>query len=186
MRKTNKNAVLLFVLLLLVAVSAMMVASTYAKYTAEVTGSGTATVAKWAFDDDNDGITQMQVELEGTVDPSTLADGKIAPGTSGNFIVQLSNENSEVGVNFTMSFDDVDFPKNIVVNSGNDITGQIAVGETLEVKVPWEWAYYVDAAEDAEDTTDGKTAVTAPDLTLDFTITGVQTQPGAQITSHVD
>ena len=31
MRKTNKNAVLVFVLLLLVAVSAMMVASTYAK-----------------------------------------------------------------------------------------------------------------------------------------------------------
>ena len=38
MKKTNKSAVLLLVLLVLVAVSAMYVASTYAKYTAEVTG----------------------------------------------------------------------------------------------------------------------------------------------------
>ncbi len=184
MKKTNKSAVLLLVLLVLVAVSAMYVASTYAKYTAEVTGSGTTTVAKWQFKEDNTGITTMTLDLADTYNPTTLTADRIAPGTEGNFVIELSNENSEVGVEFTISFDDVDFPQNIVVNGGNDITGKIAVGDTLEVEVPWVWAY--ESGADDVDTADGVTAATSPEMTLNYTITGVQTQPGAAITTGVD
>ena len=88
MRKTNKNAVLVFVLLLLVAVSAMMVASTYAKYTSTVTGTGSATVAKWAFTDDNTN-TDLTIKLDETYDASTLVAERIAPGTSGEFMIEI-------------------------------------------------------------------------------------------------
>ena len=175
MRKTNKNAVLVFVLLLLVAVSAMMVASTYAKYTAEVSGSGKATVAKWAFKSDNETVT-INVDFSETYDETTLKANRIAPGTSGTFDLVLSNANSEVGVDYTVSLGTVSYPKNLVLNNGNaTITGTIPVGGSATVKVPWEWAYYVDAAEDAEDTTDGE--ATSLELTVPVTITGVQVQP---------
>ena len=95
MRKTNKNAVLVFVLLLLVAVSAMMVASTYAKYTAEVTGSGTATVAKWAFGTENaNKNNSLTVALEPTVDTTKINNRKISTGKVGKFEIQLTNKDS--------------------------------------------------------------------------------------------
>ena len=76
MKKTNKSAVLLLVLLVLVAVSAMYVASTYAKYTGEVNGEGTATVAKWNFATDNTNANFV-VDWTESYDASTLVDGKM-------------------------------------------------------------------------------------------------------------
>ena len=198
MRKTNKNAVLLFVLLLLVAVSAMMVASTYAKYTAEVTGSGKVQVAKWAFGTENaNKNNSLTVALEPTVDATTLVNGKIAPGTSGKFEIQLTNKDSEVGVNFELALGDItNKPTNLKfytdntyateLDADNPVTGQIKAGDSQGIKVPvyWKWAYETDAivTNDPLDTTDGENANT---MTVNFTVKGVQTQPGAAITTHV-
>lgn len=200
MRKTNKNAVLVFVLLLLVAVSAMMVASTYAKYTAEVTGKGTATVAKWAFGTENaNKNNSLTVALEPTVDATTLVNGKIAPGTSGKFEIQLTNKDSEVGVDFEVALGDItNKPTNLKfytdktyateLDADNPVTGQIVAGDSEGIKVPvyWKWAYETPANSttgDAADTTDGEAA---KELTVNFTVKGVQTQPSATaITTHV-
>ncbi|MBO4601492.1 MAG: hypothetical protein J5634_04595, partial [Bacilli bacterium] len=51
--KKNITMYLSIVLLLLVGVSIRYVAGTYAKYTSQVSGSGTISVAKWAFPTDN-------------------------------------------------------------------------------------------------------------------------------------
>ena len=186
MKKTNKSAVIVFVLLLLVAVTAMMVASTYAKYTAEVTGTGSVTVAKWAFASENQNPNfTVNIDLPATVHTSTLVDGKIAPGTSGSFDIELSNLQSEVGVDFTIAFTGTsNVPKNLVFKQGTTvidptngtITGHIARGEESKVPLTWEWAYYTNATDDGEDTTDG---VAANEMTITAVITGVQTQPSA-------
>ena len=199
MEKKKKNAVLLLVLLLLVAISASYIAGTYAKYTSEIKdNNGTATVAKWAFTTDNTTQT-LTINLAGTYDPTTLVANKIAPGTQGSFNIALSNENSEVGVDFTIKINSItDKPTNLkfykdssytteLTPGTSTITGQLVAGEDSFTGVPiyWKWAYETTeiATNDPIDTTDGEAAKT---LTIGVDITGVQTQPGAAITSHID
>ena len=202
MKKTNKSAVLLLVLLVLVAVSAMYVASTYAKYTAEVTGNGTVTVAKWNFATDNANPT-VTVDITPTADSTTLVGNKIAPGTQGSFAVTLKNT-SETGADFKVKLGTITgtVPTNLKfykdsactkeITATDPITGQIKAQDStgIEVKVYWKWAYETGtvtdgiAAGDAADTTAGETPAT---LTVPVTITGVQTQPSATaITTHID
>ena len=103
MKKQKRNTFMLMILLLLVTLTAAYVASTYAKYTAEITGKqGTATVATWAFDTENQSKT-LTVALDETYDATTLVADRIAPGTKGSFAIQLTNANSETGVDFTMN-----------------------------------------------------------------------------------
>ena len=60
---------------------------------------------KWAFASENQNPNfTVNIDLPATVHTSTLVDGKIAPGTSGSFDIELSNLQSEVGVDFTIAF----------------------------------------------------------------------------------
>lgn len=199
MEKKKRSAVLLLVLLLLVAISASYIASTYAKYTSEIKdNNGTATVAKWAFDTDN-AVQSLTINLAGTYDPTTLVANKIAPGTQGSFDIAVKNGTSEVGVDWTITLKDVtDKPKNLKFykDSGftteltpgtSTITGQLIAGDSTGLTVPiyWKWAYETTeiATNDPIDTTDGEAAKT---LTIGVDIKGVQTEPGAAITSHIN
>ena len=194
----------LIVLLLLVTVTFAGVAGTYAKYTAEITGKqGTATVAKWAFDTENQNKT-LNVELAPTADATTLVANKIAPGTSGSFAINLSNANSEVGVDFTVGLGNAtNVPTNLkfykdaahtteLTPGTSTITGQIIAGDTtgVDVTIYWAWEYETGtvtdgiATGDADDTANGRTGST---MTLPLTIKGVQTQPSSTaITSHIN
>lgn len=199
----KKKSLMLIALLMMVGLTSGYVASTYAKYTAEITGNeGTVTVAKWAFDTDNT-AAEFDVDLTGTIHASTLVAERIAPGTEGSFNVHLVNTNSEVGVDFTVALNSVtDKPTNLkfykdsahtteLVPGTDTVTGQLTAKDSTGIDVPiyWAWAYetgtspYTGAGEDPADTTDGKAA---KELTIGVTVTGVQTQPGAQITTHIN
>ena len=199
MEKKKRNAILLLVLLLLFAISASYIAGTYAKYTSEIKdNNGTATVAKWAFDTDNTTQT-LTINLDETYDPTTLVAERIAPGTQGSFEIALVNTNTETGVNWTLALKSItDKPTNLkfykdssysteLVPGTDTITGQLKAKDSTGLSVPiyWKWAYETDAiaTNDPKDTTDGKAAKT---LTIGVDITGVQTEPGAAITSHID
>jgi hypothetical protein len=196
MKKTNKSSIVLLVLLVAVAVTALFVASTYAKYVGKVEGEGTATVAKWNFETDNTSANFV-VDWTESYDATTLKDGKIAPGTSGSFDFELKNT-SDTGVDFTVSFGTVSgLPKNLkfykdsnhtqeITLGTTNITGQLTTNQTEAFKVPvyWAWEYYTSDANDTVDTADG---VAGASLTIPVTITGVQTQPSTTaITSHVN
>lgn len=193
MSKRKNNSLVVMVLLMVALFSCSYISGTYAKYTSTLSGKqGTAAVAKWAFDTDNSTIT-LDINLAETYDESTLVEGKIAPGTEGSFDIKLSNGTSEVGVDYTVSFTNVSKPTNLKFYTDNtyateldltddDLTGQIAVGETVTRTVYWKWVYYTSAANDTTDTTEGKAA---DDLTLTMNITGVQTTPSnTAITTH--
>ncbi len=195
MKKTNKSAVLLLVLLVLVAISAMFVASTYAKYTAQVSNNGTVTVAKWKFSEDNQ-TTTVAVNFLDTVDTTSLVDGKVAPGTRGSFKINIKNTNSEVGAKVTMKVGTVDgLPTNMKLYSDEACTkeitdagvvGTIAMGGNLDFPVYWKWAYETGdktdgiAEGDSADTTAGVAAAT---LTIPLTLTGVQTNPSEAVST---
>ena len=199
----NKKSMFVILLLLLVGVSSIYVARTYAKYIGEAEGTGSAVVAKWAFEDDN--VTAINnISLEGTADVSTLSDGKIAPGTSGSFVINLNNENSEVGVDFTISMGTItDKPANLkfykdanhtteFVPGTTTITGQLAAEDAtgVDVTLYWAWEYETGtvtdgvATGDAADTQAGEAATS---LSIPITIKGVQVRPSTTvITSHVN
>ena len=187
----NKSSWIIIVLLLLVGVTSVYIASTYAKYTTELNEKdATATIAKWSFETDNQSQT-FNLNLDHTYDAETLDAGRIAPGTSGKFLLTVSAEHTETGVEYTLDFDDVDpeigsFSFSVADNAtGTNLTnpdqnddsiwaGHLDPGETKVLKVQWAWLYYVDATQDGEDTDIGETETT---LTVPVTIKGVQSTP---------
>ena len=149
-------------------------------------------MATWAFESENNAnaLKTFAINLTTTINDSSLLDsGKIAPGTAGNFIIQLNNLNSDVGIKFTIAFDDTDnVPANLIFKSGSTafdpstatITGYIATGETLSVPISWEWAYYNNSTDDGEDTTDGINHYT---MTVTAKVSGEQTNPNTAVTT---
>ena len=180
-KKDKKRKLFVIILLLLFGVTAGYIAFTYAKYAGSFTGTGTVEVAKWAFEEDNTS-GNLEIEFDKTYDADTLVDGKIAPGTSGKFIIEISNEHSDVGVDYTVSLDSItNAPANLVFTSGSSnltsggtITGTLTPGETGKtVEISWEWPYETTGG-DAQDTADGAAAKA---MTVNLNITGTQVEP---------
>lgn len=184
--------ILSLTLTLSVVAACGMLANTYAKYTGETTGSGTMTVAKWNFEKDNPEKT-FTINFDGTVDEDTLATGKIAPGTKGKFDVDLCNTQTDTGVDYTITLDQIiGMPQNLkfytaesrgdnVELKPNDvnskITGKLTPHQTShKVTIYWEWKYSTGTEDDTKDTTDGKNATGTP-FSVGVTIKGVQTTP---------
>lgn len=174
----KKKKLLVIALLLIFGLTLGYVANTYAKYTAQLNGSGDVSVAKWAFSEDNQNI-DIEIDLDDNIDASTLVDGKIAPGTSGSFDIVLSNTHSEVGVDFSITLTPTNAPTNLSFSTGNTITGKIAAGENITIPVTFSWPY-VTTGGDAADTADG---IAAEDMTITASIVGTQVEPGAAITT---
>ena len=177
-------------------ISTSLLSGTLAKYTGTVTGSDTATVAKFAYD-----VTDGTTAIEGKTDinifnyPTTglVVDGKIAPGAGGTFNIVTTNT-SEVLVDDTLVFTEENtgiipvyytFDGNnysdVVVDGTTAIAGDLAAMSTaISVKntslamtngtatytIGWNWATTSDAA----DTAIG-TATTAPTIKLTVGVT---------------
>ena len=193
----RRKSVFIIVLLLLVGITSAYVANTYAKYSGQVSGNATATVAKWAFESDN-AITTIDVDLAEAYNANRLAADRIAPGTSGSFAIELVNTNTEVGVDWTLTIGSItNKPTNLKFYkdqnhtvefgtngdpSNSTITGTLAAGDSngLTVTVYWDWPYETGttangvAEGDAADTTNG---VAGSTLTVPVTIKGVQVVP---------
>ena len=186
MKKQKKTVLAVFAILGIAIIG--LAAGVVAKYLSSVTGTGSATVAKWAFSTDNTGGT-ITCQLDQTYDPATLKAGKIAPGTSGKCPFLISNANSEVGVEFTIVPNSItNKPVNLVFykdaahtvsfNAANPITDTLAPGTTMDtpVYVYWEWPYET-AGGNEDDTDAGESSNT---MTITFDITGTQVRPTAQ------
>ena len=204
----KKKTILVAAIVLGVAVLGLA-AGVYAKYIASFTADGDiADVAKWAFEDENDGDGLLECELDKNYDTNTLSEGKIAPGTSGTCTFSITNKNSEVGVNYTITLSGVtNQPTNVKFyktksGSGNNITytdelttsngsvtgtinAGVATAQTEEIY--WVWPYETGTVTDGvaegddEDTTDGENAAAATKkMTATFAIKGVQVQPTEQ------
>lgn len=187
-RRTRTTLVVAFVVMGVAVLG--LAAAVYAKYIASIQGkSATAEVAKWAFKEENESKT-LTCDLSQNYNTDTLVDGKIAPGTKGTCDIELSNTESEVGVNYTITIKEVSGPQNLVFKYKSNelavdstVTGKLKVGETKTVSISWTWPYETDeGAGDAADTLDGRTAAhkatTGTDeMKVTFDVTGVQTKP---------
>lgn len=189
MRRKSVKIILLAALILIVGVS-FGTMYTNAKYTSTVTGQASASVAKYVFnvsakDSYKTADTISNLTLAKTCNASTLANGKIAPGTSGSFDIILNANGSDVAIGYEVTFaakNTNKLPTNLKLKlDGADwdfskkITGTINAGTTEDVKrtVTWNWEYETEGG-DTQDTIDGQSAF---NFVYDITVIGTQVRP---------
>lgn len=176
-----------------------MLSGTFAKYTSEIKGAATATVAKWSFKTDG-------VEKDGIVTYSlTTGDVKIAPGKSGNFKITLDGSGSDTDIDYAISVkqaslgDGVSLPTTFKISSTAEgletregefiVKGTIPYDATAEnmkkeIVFDWEWPYEMkdgdaEAIQNANlaDTTFAENVAKESISLYDITITGTQVAP---------
>ena len=162
--KKNTKKISVILLLVVVALGSYFVSSTYAKYTSDIEGSDTASVAKWAWEISGVDITSAasltngySFDLFDTIKDSNLSSnetdvtsGYIAPGTGGSFEISIKNK-SEVNATYEISFVETN-ANNIPIEYSTDgstwvspITDVAAtainIGQTKQLTVYWRWAF---------------------------------------------
>lgn len=124
--------------LTLTLISTCLAGGTLARYTSEVTGTGTANIAKWsvAFKQ-KDGSTGAEVsktasydfDLKDTKDGNELVNvNKIAPGDKGSFEVQIDGKGSEVAYEYKIELTTTNF---------SSTAGNVKFYSDKERKTPW-------------------------------------------------
>ncbi len=174
--------------LALTLVSTCLLGGTLARYTSEVTGTGTANIAKWA-------VAFKQNDTEKTADFNfTLADTKatnanvatdaVAPGDKGEIKLVIDGTGSEVAYEYKIELNATDFSEtagNVKFYSNADYTTEWSnadftkvalanVGSPVEKSIYWQWVGGED--NNANDTTAGKAAA---DITFTIKLTAQQT-----------
>lgn len=203
MKKENKLVKFTMFVLLITIIAIVLVAGTYAKYTSNVSGESTATVAKWSIEVNDKEMTVANSKVTfnlfdtindtgNTADETDVADELIAPGTAGSFDLKVKNE-SEVTAKYSIDFvltNDSNIPIEFSTDGTtwtNSITAPaektLAVGAPEDtITVQWRWAFngtdstnYQITQNDITDTTLGIAAqTTAPTVKVTTTLTATQ------------
>ena len=163
---------------------------TFARYASQEKGTGNAQVANWSFKIDKDGQATKTVKLAETVDRNTLVHGKIAPGTSGEFIIKLDATGSDVSIDYIVSFlNEANKPQNLVftyegrnlksLSSLGEIKGNIGIsGErTATIKIRWTLAFQTGDTDEeklANDEIDTINGTSPLDYTFEIVAKGLQ------------
>lgn len=186
----RKRLTLVLLLILLVTGGVYLFKDTFAKYFSTASKSKPLAVAKWNFDKENLGEgKEFVVNISPSADPTSLTAGKIAPGASGTFSLNLTNAQGDTAVEFTLKLGEVSGkPTNLKFykDSGfvNEIDSQgikgimkAKDGTGLNAVVYWKWPYYTSSVADGQDTTAGSAAA---NLNVPITIEASQAQPGTE------
>ena len=198
--KSNKQKAGIMALAVLAAVGSYFIAGTYAKYTSTISGSDSADVAKWSWTINNTNINSAETttytfdlfntikDSDGTSAESDVTSGKIAPGTSGSFDINITN-NSEVNATYAIAFTATN-GNNVPIEYSTDGTNwsssvadlnvaatNIAKGASSATKtVHWRWAFTGAEGVDAADTALGFSANSSPAPSVQVTAAVTVTQ----------
>ena len=160
--KKNKKIVLLLTAIIATLVS-FLGGHTYAKYMSKVTGNGTAEIASWKFKVNENEEKMQTISLNSTINNLTLANEKIAPGTSGNFQINLDATGADVGIFYTINFEnETEKPTNLNFKYAgatykdlgylrNAIVGTINADSEEKIKtitIEWNWPYETGTTEE--------------------------------------
>lgn len=199
MTKKSYAARLGVLVVALTLVSTCLLGGTMAKYVTDVTGTGSATVAKWSFKATNGTDTTANVDLASTA-YGNVAEKKIAPGTEGSFDIEIDASGSEVAVDYTIAFSNLqNKPDNLkfyadkegkteILDLGNykGLNGTITldkVNTKVTKTVYWKWPYETGSgdaikAADVVDTTAGAKETDGDrKVSFDIKVTGTQKAP---------
>ena len=169
----------------------------FSKYISQVKGYGQFDIAKWSFLVNGQESSMNTIDLSSTCNNGTLINNKIAPGTEGNFNIEIDATGSEVGIQYQVTFDEKSQKPNNLFFIYNRSTyanfsdlayalkGVInadAENKKISIPIKWIWEYETGNSpelrepEDVEDTQDGKTL---QNYAFDVIVTGTQVEPNA-------
>lgn len=192
----SKSKKIIIVSIALIAIIMSFVGGqVYAKYMSKVNGQGTADIAHWSFKVNEQESKIQTISLKSTINNSTLKSNKIAPGTEGSFQIKIDANNSDVGINYIINFEnETSKPTNLKFVYDNKtyntleelkdkLTGVINANDNDKVKIitiGWNWSYETGTTKDEKDKNDEidtREAKTLNDYTFDVVVTGTQVEP---------
>lgn len=157
----NKKKLCIILIIIVLIILSFLGGSTIAKYRTVNSQIGQLHVAKWRISNRifANGVSNNsnKINLATTYDPKTLVNGKIAPGTSGNFGAHIDAHQVETGVDYSISFANIpeSFIENILFSYNGktykdlqtlseDLRGNIpanATNKILDITIDWIWPY---------------------------------------------
>ncbi len=193
MKKEKNKKIIKILCAVLLLMSLGMTGYTYAKYVTQEKGNGSADIATWSFrieKDENEDV--KTIRLADTSNKETLLNGKIAPGTSGQFYLKINAVGSEVAVDYKVTFEnEKNKPDNIIFKYDGKTYSSLSEIDAIQgtmgltdyksqlIKVEWEWPYETGSAVngiasgDKVDTQNGQDNL---DYTFDVIATGTQSK----------
>lgn len=136
MGNKTRNAV---IVVAIVAVLTALGFYAYSKYTGSISGDAETTAAAWNIKVNNDtlGTTPTTFTNDITVTPeanSNVASGKVAPGSSASFEVQIDPTGTEVSYNYAITLDDTDtsLPDGMTISGYKVNGGTLQNGSTID------------------------------------------------------
>ncbi len=157
----NKKKVLSTVIIITLIIVSFCSGNTFAKYLNEYKTSGSLDVAKWSVTEEfivnGQSSTSKNISLATNYNPSTLVNGKIAPGTEGTFGVKIDATGTETGINYEVKFKDISGtkPDNLVYSYkeknystlselSEALSGNISAdndNKIVNLEITWFWPY---------------------------------------------
>lgn len=152
--KKNTKKICVVLLLAIVAIASYFVSGTYAKYTRAVSGSDTATVAKFSVD-----ASGLNKEQNATIDLFKA-------------VITLKETSNTSNIPVEYSLDKTNWKKasELTKEVNLDYVGKTSATTTEDVTIYWRWAF---EGTDTADTALGE-ATTAPTVTTQVTATFTQ------------
>ena len=192
----KKKAVIIIAILVAIVLS-FIGGQTYSKYVTEVRGDGTAQIATWDFKVNGQKEEVQTISLGSTYDSSTLVNGKIAPGTEGNFQIIVDATGSDVGIDYKIKFsDETTKPTNLkfyyqeveynsILELGDALSGTINADDENKAKtfdIKWKWNYETGSNPTeiaSNDKIDTQNAQEITNYEFDVIVSGTQVVPQA-------
>ena len=192
----KKKAVIISAILVAIILS-FVGGQTYSKYVTEVRGDGTAQIATWDFKVNGQKEEVQTISLGSTYDSSTLVNGKIAPGTEGNFQIIVDATGSDVGIDYKIKFsDETTKPTNLkfyyqeveynsILELGEALSGTINANDENKSKtfdIKWKWNYETGSNPTeiaSNDKIDTQNAQEITNYEFDVIVSGTQVVPQA-------
>jgi len=130
--------ILLFVILILSLFIFYKIATTYAVFYSEVSGTASKDLAKWNITVNNKNIVtgiaeNFIINSFSTTSNANVKPGKIAPGVDGNFLISINSKDTDVSVRYDITIDVSDITNNkITLDSVTEITAGNTLIQTNE------------------------------------------------------
>lgn len=193
----RKTKIVLIIITLAVILAAFVGGQVYAKYMSRVTGNGVAEIACWNFKVNENEETMQTISLNSTINNITLAQGKVAPGTLGEFQIKIDATGSDAEIYYNVDFaNETRKPNNLrfiyngeiynsLANLKNVIAGTIFANDENKqrtITLGWEWPYETgttDEEKQRNNILDTQDAKEIQDYTFDIIVTGTQDRPEA-------
>ena len=192
MKKSKNKVILILAIILIMLVIIGLVAD--ARYQTMLSGTGSASIANWSFklvDADPQTTDVIELAVTRTDGSDKVVEGKMAPGTYGEFEIGIDARGTETVLEYTIDISLENAPRNLmfytdetrtqvleIANGTVTKTGYMTLEEVNEIrteKIYWEWPYETGETDsdiitnDEEDTQDA-----GKDVTMQITVTGTQ------------